>query len=125
MIAFDGSHQPPAAVVQVTIRNPLNRRLRRSLPALLDTGSDVTAIPITLRAALQLYPIGKYRIDGVGSTYDSIYSYKVTLLINDFVSSPIEVIETPLAFAVIGRDMLQYFNLHLYGRQQAFELEVA
>lgn len=122
MIAFDHIHNPPAPVIEITVRNPLNRRLRRSLPALLDTGSDVTAIPEAAHVALQLYPVGRYLIEGVGTTADSIYAYKAVLLINDFVSAPIEVIETPLAFAVIGRDVLKHFNLHLYGREQMFEL---
>lgn len=52
MIAFDHTHNPPAPVIEITGRNPLNRRLRRSLPALLDTGSDVTAIPEAIRVAL-------------------------------------------------------------------------
>jgi len=125
MIAFDPTHKPPALVIELIIRNPLNRRLRRIVPALLDTGSDVTAIPTRISEALNLYQIGKYRIDGVGFASESIYSYKVILAINDFVSDTVEVIETPLAFAVIGRDLLRYFNLHIYGREQLFTLETA
>ncbi|MCB0065232.1 MAG: hypothetical protein KDE19_24075 [Caldilineaceae bacterium] len=125
MIAFDPTHKPPALVIAVMIRNPLNRRLRRTVPALLDTGSDITAIPAKIGEELNLYPIGKYRIDGVGFASESIYSYKVILTVNDFVSDTVKVIETPLAFAVIERDLLRYFNLHMYGRAQQFELETA
>lgn len=103
----------------------MNRRLRRTVSALLDTGSDVSAIPKTIRQELDLYPIGKYRIEGVGAGTESIYSYKVILLFDDFTSRPTEVIETPLTFAVIGRDVLKHFNFHLYGQQQMFELKIA
>lgn len=45
--------------------------------------------------------------------------------VTEYLSDTVEVIETPLAFAVIGRDLPRYFNLHIYGREQLFELEIA
>lgn len=45
--------------------------------------------------------------------------------VTEYLSDTVEVIETPLAFAVIGRDLPRYFNRHIYGREQLFELEIA
>ena len=125
MIDFDATHNPPALTLQVTIRNTLNRRFRRTLPALIDTGADISAIPVSMKDVLQLYPVGRFYIEGVGSSGDMIYSYKVRLLIAEVDISSIEVIETPLDFAVIGRDVLKYFDLHIYGGKQEWKINAA
>ena len=60
MIAYDTRHNPPAPTVQVTIANVMQRRRHRKAPALLDTGSDITAIPRSLASEIQVYPINPF-----------------------------------------------------------------
>ena len=56
MMAYASEQHPPAPVLQVTVSNVANRRLRRTLPALIDTGADVTALPEFCLSPLKLYP---------------------------------------------------------------------
>ena len=51
-----------------------------------------------------------------------IFTYKVRLTIADLVIPQLEVIATGLPIGVIGRDVLNRFDLHLYGERLAFEI---
>lgn len=45
MISYSNDHNPPAPALQVTVANVVNRRLRRVLPALLDTEGVLQPFP--------------------------------------------------------------------------------
>jgi hypothetical protein len=51
-----------------------------------------------------------------------VFTYKVRLVIVDLVIPQLEVIPTGLNVGVIGRDVLNRFDLHLYGSRLAFEI---
>lgn len=122
MTPYDNRHQPPAPVLSVTVTSVVNRRRRRSLSALLDTGSDITAIPRLLVESLQLYPIGQIELEGVDASVQSIPAYPVHLSIGDLSIPRLEVIETGLDFAVVGRDVLNRLYLLLNGPEENFYL---
>lgn len=63
MIPYSHEHLPPAPVLQVTVAHVAHPRRRRLIAALLDTGSDITAIPDRLVAELQLYPVGRLQLE--------------------------------------------------------------
>lgn len=74
MILYNKAHEPPAPVLPIVIANIANRRLRRTVSALLDTGSDVTAIPQSFLSPLQLYPVAKLTLEGVDAiARDTLY----------------------------------------------------
>jgi len=51
MIPYDSSHDPPAIVLSINVAGGVHRRPIVNVPALIDTGADVTADSI-LTAAL-------------------------------------------------------------------------
>ena len=116
---------PPAPVIEITVGNVLNRRLRRTFPALIDTGADVTAIPEICLQALDLYAIAEMQFEDVQANLTDALIYVVKFTINDLVIPRQEVLLTGLEFVLVGRDVLKHFNLHLYGREQKFELVMA
>jgi len=123
MKSYDSRHQPPAPVwEEITAASVVNRRRRRSLPALLDTGSDITAIPHALVKILQLYPVGQIELEGVDAAVQSIPTYAVRLTIGELSIPRLEVIETGLDFAVVGRDVLNRLYPLLNGPEQRFDL---
>lgn len=124
MIAYSMDHDPPAPMLPMVVTSTLNRRLRQTLSALVDTGSDITAIPVKTIDHLKLYPIRRLQFEDVHANTTTIFTYKVRLTIADLVIPQIEVISTGLNMGVIGRDVLNRFDLRLYGARLAFEINV-
>jgi len=122
MSAYDTTYDPPAPVTEVTIANVVNRRRRSSLPALLDTGSDITTLPHALVDRLQLYPIGRLRLENVEADTKMVLTYPVQLTIGELSIPRLEVILTGLDFVVVGRDVLNRLYLLLDGPELDFEL---
>jgi hypothetical protein len=89
---------------------------------LFDTGADITAIPLEGLTQLRLYPIRQIQFEDLNAQTSLMFTYKVQLALAELVIPQVEVVLTGLDFAVLGRDVLNQFNLHLYSPQLAFEL---
>jgi len=122
MNSYDSRHQPSAPVLNVTAASVVNRRRRRSLSALLDTGSDITAIPHGLVDSLQLYPVGQLQLESVEASTRAVLTYAIQLTIGELSIPRLEVILTGLDFVVVGRDVLNRLYLLLNGPEQNFDL---
>lgn len=122
MIAYDTNYDPPAPVVDVTVSSVVNRRLHSTLPALLDTGSDITAIPNRLVDVLQLYPIGRLQLEAVDAKNTTVFTYAVQFALGTLSVPRLEVIVTGLDFIVVGRDVLNREHLLLNGPELIFEM---
>lgn len=123
MIPYNINYDPPAPVFTVTVASVLNRRLRQILPALLDTGADVTAIPDVLIERLKLYPIRLIEFEDFHANSSVVFTHKIRLTIAEIVIPQIEVVPTGLDVVVLGRDVLNRFNVHLYGPRLTFEID--
>ncbi len=88
MNVYATTHDPPAPLLDVTVTSVVNRRRRRSLPALLDTGSDITAIPRYLVERLQLYPISRLQLESVEANTSTVFTYAVRLTIGELTIPP-------------------------------------
>ena len=119
---YDTRYSPPALVIDAEFSSIGGRRRRKTVSALLDTGSDITAIPATLVEPLGLYPIGRLQLEDVAAELTDVYTYAAGLHIADMMIPRLEVILTQLDFAVIGRDVLNLFYLRLDGPELAFAI---
>jgi len=122
MIAYDTRHNPPAPLAQVTIANVVHRRRHRNAAALLDTGSDITAIPRSLASEIQIYPIGQIRLEDVQAQTQKVLTYAVQLTVVDLIIPRLEVILTGLDYAILGRDVLNRLYVLLNGPEARFDL---
>jgi predicted aspartyl protease len=125
VIAYDSSLDPPAPLLQITVAGIVGTGHREAVPALLDTGSDVTAIPARLVDPLRLYPIGRLRLEDVEARTASVFTYAVQLTVAGVTTPRLEVILTGFDFAVLGRDVLNRFYLLLNGPEQIFDVSVS
>ena len=123
MNIFDTSFDPPALCMNVTIANTINRRKRKTLQALLDTGSDITAIPSEQVGLLDLYARDQLRLETVEGTSSIIYTYAVRFTLGDLVIPHLEVILTGLDMVIVGRDVLNQLYLRLDGPRQQFAFQ--
>ncbi|MEZ4658495.1 MAG: hypothetical protein R2911_13055 [Caldilineaceae bacterium] len=125
MIAYDAQYDPPAPIIQVTVSSARNRRLRQLCSAILDTGADITAIPEIYLERLQLYPIRQLQFEDWDGDTTTTFTYKIGMSLDELVIPQLEVVLTGLNFVVIGRDVLNRLNLHFYGPQQLFQIDLS
>ena len=122
MIEYDRRFDPPAPVVQVTVRHIVQQRRRVTTSALLDTGSDVTAIPASLVQRLQLVPFSRLQLEDVNGETRMVLTYSVELSIGELTLPRLEVIQTGLDQIIVGRDVLNHLYVLLSGPELAFSL---
>jgi hypothetical protein len=93
------------------------------IPAKIDTGASVSAIPAALISKLELVPVGSVRIRGACSERAEEYpTYYVTISINDRITAEAEVVCLPRRDCLIGRDILNQLVLHADGPAKEFEI---
>jgi hypothetical protein len=122
MIEYDRRFDPPAPVVQVTVRHIVQQRRRITAAALLDTGSDVTAIPVSLVQRLQVIPFSRLQLEDVNGKTRTVQTYAVHLTIGELTLPRLEVIQTGLDQVIVGRDVLNHLYVSLSGPELAFSL---
>ncbi len=122
MRAYNSQYAPPAPMLEVTVGNIVHSRRRTAAPALLDTGSDITAIPQKLADTLQLYPIGRLRLEDLQAETTPVLTYAVQLTVTDLIVPRLEVILTGLDCVVLGRDVLNRCYLLFNGPDLTFDI---
>jgi hypothetical protein len=122
MIEYDRRFDPPAPVVQVTVRHIVQRRRRVTTSALLDTGSDVIAIPASLLQRLQLFPFSRLQVEDVSGGTRTVLTYAIHLTIGELTLPHLEVFQTGLDQVIVGRDVLNHLYVSLSGPELAFSL---
>lgn len=123
MIPYDVSFQPPAPVLPVTLISPTSRRRRRTVPALVDSGSDVTAVPRSIVEALQLYPVRLFRLEALDQPSALVAAYSVQVQALRDKPVRVEVVPSDLEFVVLGRDVLNALTIRLDGPNLLFTIE--
>lgn len=122
MIPCDGDFMPPAPLLTVKLTGVVHSRPHIEVPALIDTGSDITAVPANLVRKLRLYKLRRIQIEGVEAREIADHTYAIRLTVGNFPFREMEVILTKLPFAILGRDWLQEYYLLLNGSEQNFRL---
>ncbi|MFZ0548485.1 MAG: retropepsin-like aspartic protease [Candidatus Promineifilaceae bacterium] len=122
MIPYDSSHDPPAIVLSVSLTGVVNRRRRVDVPALIDTGADVTAVPEMFMERLKLYPVGRIFIEDANGVMTPGFTYDAFLSLPEEQARIMEVVLTPYPFVILGRDWLKGYYVLLDGPGQQFDL---
>lgn len=123
MIAYSQEFDPPAPIVEVSVAH-IRTRPRVKLPAILDTGADITAIPELLVDRLKLYQVGRMYVEDVNGYTELIKTYVVRLAIAGHIIPEHRVLVTGLDFVVLGRDLLNKFYLLSNGPEQTFAIQI-
>ncbi len=125
MSSYDRDFQPPAPVIDVGLAPAGSRRRRQvTARALLDTGSDITAIPRRYAESLRLYPISRITLEDRAGERTSVLSYVVQLSAGGQSIPRLEVILTDLDYVILGRDILNRFFITLSGPDLALDVNV-
>ena len=114
---------PPGPMLDVVIR-PLGRsEPTHTLPGKLDTGSDITIIPPFLVDDLQLAPADSVIMVSYDGAQVERFTYFVDLELAGYTLECVEVVAAPRDNVLLGRDVLNQFNIILKGKDLTFEIE--
>ena len=125
MWSYNPQIDPPAPVLDVVIRHPYIPEQFRLVPAKLDTGADLSAIPQSIADELGLLPVQTITAEGFDGTRTTLDTYAVTLEIAKARFRYIEVILIPEEHALVGRDILNHFYARLNGPTLTFDLRLS
>jgi len=120
--------EPPAPVITINLQNPWKPELKESWYALLDTGSDISAIPNQFLQKLQLIPYTTTEIQSAThNRRQPEYRPKVLLDLEfpDFGISftKIPVVVLSIDEALIGRELLNGLDVNLQGPKNSFDIK--
>jgi predicted aspartyl protease len=123
--AYSSEFDPPAILLTVTLSGVVHSRPRLTLPALIDTGADMTAVPETAVSRLRLFEVGRITVEDIGGRLSVMDIYTARLSVDSLGVQEIEVVQTAQPFIVLGRDWLQSYYLRLNGPERQFEISAA
>lgn len=124
MTSYNSTFDPPAPFVTIQV-SPINQKEYGStVDCLLDTGADLSLIPLRLVTELNLYPEDAIIVEGFDGKRQELQLFAVDMLVEGIHLVSSEVVAYPTNHAILGRDVLNYFRLLLDGPAQLLEFLV-
>lgn len=107
--------QPPAPVVRIRVGAP-GAESREELSALLDSGSDVSVVPVALVRRLGLRRVGRpTQVRGFGFDGSEVPAFLAEMTLNGGNSWFVQVFPWRNAYAILGRDVMNRWRTVLDG----------
>ncbi len=120
--AYDTSAQPPAPFIEFEVVSPQDSAQRHLVQGLLDTGAEVSVLPVEILTALRIPRASSMSVESWDGSPTLVATYIVTLGIANARLDSIEVVAAPMPYAILGRDVLNHFIITLNGKDLTFEL---
>lgn len=118
---YGSQYTPPAPVLPVRVSRP-DTVSAIVLPALVDTGADVSVVPQGLPTRMGLPVVGRIAVAGIDGFPHRLPIYAAVATLNGY-SRVIRVVSIG-ATSLIGRDLLNTIIAHLHGPEAALELDL-
>lgn len=113
---------PPAPVLEVSFSSPIPQGEIIKIPALLDSGADMTVIPQNIAQQLQLRYVDEIPAAGYDGIAKKVFVYSAKIIFDNLGDFIIRVITSNSGHALIGRDILNKWSVFLKGRNKIFEI---
>lgn len=111
---YNEDMEPPAPYCDILVSNPnLSRQV--NLPALFDTGCDISIIPLDSANELGLEVKGTGALEGVTGDVTELSTFEVYLSVDRSAREKLEVMGWHESFAILGRDVLNRYLITLDG----------
>jgi predicted aspartyl protease len=112
----------PAPVLEVSLSLPMTSGDIIKVPALLDSGADMTVIPRNVVQQLQLKYVDEILAVGFDGIVKKTFVYSTKIIFDKLGDFIIRVITSENDHALIGRDILNRWSVFLRGREKVFEI---
>lgn len=112
----------PAPVLEVCLSSPLSQGEVIKIPALLDSGADMTVIPQNIAQQLQLKYVDEISVAGYDGIAQKVFVYSAKIIFDNLGDFIIRVITSGGEHALVGRDILNKWSVLLKGRNKIFEI---
>lgn len=117
---YNTAYDPPAPVVKIVVV----AAGRAETTALVDSGADVTLIPITLLEQIQARYLYTHRLRGIIGGYETVDIYRVSIEITSHTIRGIRAVAAESGNEMIlGRDVLNQIVVILRGPAEVIEIE--
>jgi predicted aspartyl protease len=113
--AYNTALLPPAPFAPVRLASLTDHAEPVAIQAKIDTGADLTVIPLRLIEQLQLMPAGEIEVEGYDGRRATIPAYDVNLQIDQLNVTGLLVIGFAEDYVLLGRDVLNRLRLLLDG----------
>ena len=113
---------PPAPVLEVSLSSPISQGEVIKIPALLDSGADITVIPPNIAQQLQLKYVDEISVAGYDGIAQKVFVYSAKIIFDNLGDFIIRVITSGGEHALVGRDILNKWSVLLKGRNKIFEI---
>lgn len=116
---------PPAPFVLLNIAAVGSDRWLTDIPALADTGADVTVVTAAVVAALGLEALDEVATIGLGGEVVGRSSHAVRLVVRDLPAVELEVVgSADWGYVILGRDVLNRYRVVFDGPNRRVEISV-
>ena len=122
MWPYDQSVHPLAPFLDIVLHHPANPQVTQSFPAKVDTGADISAIPLSIVDEFNLSRASTIPVEGYDGQLSTVPTYAIGLYIADTYFGHLEVISIPETYVLLGRDVLNRFYIPLNGPDLTFHM---
>ncbi len=119
-VPYNTSLNPPAPFLPVRISNLADSE-PVTIPAKIDSGADITAVPIQLIGQLNLALAGEIQVEGYDGHPSTINCYDIILQVEHLRVEGLLVIAFNEDYLLLGRDVLNLLKLLLDGPALSLE----
>lgn len=113
--SYNRQIEPPGPLINVIIRSPEEKEIFVNSPALVDMGADYSVITPKIFEELVPYRVDEIYIESYMGDGDTHRRYSVNIEIHHWSFRQVPVIVGDDDYVILGRDILNHFDLRLNG----------
>lgn len=116
MYQYSSNDVPPAPVVPVEVSTVYDSNSVCNIDALIDSGADISCIPLLIINALNLIPFKEGSIIGITGQVETVGVYAVNIVFHGISFENHSVYGTSIEnYLILGRDILNKLHICLDG----------
>jgi predicted aspartyl protease len=121
--AYDRNFDPPAPIAEVILGHPISSANSGMLQGKVDTGADLTVIPLDVVRQLSLRQRSSVWTRGYDGSFSQRHVFYVNLAIEGYEVPLVRCVATERTNVLVGRNVLNRFLITLDGKKLTFQIK--